>query len=45
VRQPLHLFDHQRAKAAYGLAVAQTNGLLSDGSDLAQLLPQSTEAA
>jgi len=45
VRTPLHLFDNERAKAAYPLAYAQTRSLLLSRPALAGLLAPDTAAA
>jgi NTE family protein len=45
-RQPMHLFDNNRAKRAYSLAYGQANDLLLLGrSGLADLLPAKVSAA
>lgn len=44
-RTPLHLFDNNRAKAAYPLAYAQARSLLVSRPGLAGLLPSATAAA
>jgi NTE family protein len=43
-RQPLHLFDKERAVAAYPMAYAQTRRLVAERPGLAQLLPPEGDA-